>query len=121
MLSFNEAISALALIEFPVKGRKYTWSNKQDSPLLERLDWFFTSTSWATTYPKTLAHTLTMETSDHVPCIITIETNIPKSNRFRFENYWMEHERFLDVVQHGWSVRVTATDSAKAITAKFKN
>lgn len=43
MLLFNEAISSLGLIELPLKGRRFTWSNKQHSPLLERLDWFFTS------------------------------------------------------------------------------
>jgi hypothetical protein len=41
MLLFNEAISNLGLVELPLKGRKYTWSNMQKTPLLERLDWFF--------------------------------------------------------------------------------
>uniref|UniRef100_A0A453EXI1 Uncharacterized protein n=1 Tax=Aegilops tauschii subsp. strangulata TaxID=200361 RepID=A0A453EXI1_AEGTS len=40
---FNEAISELGLIELPLKGRQFSWSNMQDSPLLEKLDWFFTS------------------------------------------------------------------------------
>ena len=39
MLMFNEAISALGL------GQQFMWSNKQSEPLLERLDWFFTSNS----------------------------------------------------------------------------
>jgi hypothetical protein len=37
MYLFNEAISALGLIELPMKGRRFTWTNKQLSPLLERL------------------------------------------------------------------------------------
>ena len=41
MLAFNEAISALALVEIPIKGREYTWSNMQNAPLLEKLDWVF--------------------------------------------------------------------------------
>lgn len=32
MLLFNEAISSLGLIELPLYGRKYTWTNKQPSP-----------------------------------------------------------------------------------------
>ena len=48
MLLFIEAISALGLIELPLHGKKYTWTNKQSPPLLERLDWFFTSSSWTT-------------------------------------------------------------------------
>jgi hypothetical protein len=41
MILFNEAISNLGLVELPLKGRKYTWSNMQQTPLLEKLDWFF--------------------------------------------------------------------------------
>ena len=45
MLLFNNAISALGLVEIPLHGRKFTWTNKQHPPLLERLDWFFSSQS----------------------------------------------------------------------------
>jgi hypothetical protein len=38
MLMFNDAISKLGLVELPLKGRKYTWSNMQRDPLLEKLD-----------------------------------------------------------------------------------
>ena len=40
---FNEIIGHLALVELPLKGRAFTWSNMQEDPLLEQLDWFFTS------------------------------------------------------------------------------
>lgn len=41
MLLFNEAISALGLVELSLKGQRYTWTNKQHPPLLQRSDWFF--------------------------------------------------------------------------------
>jgi hypothetical protein len=41
MFAFNEAISSLSMVEIPLKGCKYTWTNKKQDPLLERLDWFF--------------------------------------------------------------------------------
>jgi hypothetical protein len=56
MLLFNEAISAQGWAEIPLQGRKFTWSNKQQSPLLERLDWFFSSCSWTLNYPNTLVY-----------------------------------------------------------------
>jgi hypothetical protein len=37
---FNEIISHLGLIELPLKGRSYTWSNMQDSPLLQKINYF---------------------------------------------------------------------------------
>lgn len=48
MLAFNDdAISSLRLEELPLRGCKYTWTNKQTNPLLERLDWLFTSNAWS--------------------------------------------------------------------------
>ena len=82
MLLFNEAISSLGLIELPLYGRKYTWTNKQPSPLLEILDWFFTSSSWTTSYPGTYVNSLVMQTSDYWPCNTSISTTIPKSQVF---------------------------------------
>jgi len=112
MLLFNEAISALGLVELPLYGKKFTWSNKQQPPLLERLDWFFSSLSWTNSFPGTSVSTLTMETSDHVPCVVSINTNVPKGSVFRFENYWTQHENFLEVVQHGWSIPTPQLDVA---------
>ena len=98
MLLFNEDISSLGLAEIPLHGRKFTWINKQQPPLLERLDWFFTSNPWTLDYPYTVARSLVMETLDHWPCVIGVKTSITKSKIFRFEKYWMEHESFLPLV-----------------------
>jgi exonuclease III len=120
MLLFNEVISNLGLVDIPLKGRKYTWSNMRDSPLLQRLDWFFTSVAWSTTFPNTMALPLAMTTSDHIPCVISIKTSIPKSVIFRFENRWLQHPDSLATVEHTWSQSIYYADAVKRITAKFK-
>jgi exonuclease III len=48
---FNDAISHLCLVELPLKGWAFTWNNMQQNPLLEQLDWFFTSVNWIMTFP----------------------------------------------------------------------
>lgn len=121
MLLFNDAISALGLNEIYLQGRKFTWSNKKTSPLLEKLDWAFTSNSWALTYPDTSLSALDMTPSYHCPCIVRISTHIPKNGTFRFENYWIQHESFRDLLNQGWSIPTFQLDHAKNITAKFKN
>ena len=121
MLLFNEAISSVGLVELPLKGRRFTWSNKQQSPLLERLDWFLTSPCWTLSYPKTVVYPLINETSDHVPCVINISTSIPKHFLFCFENYWLEHSDFYSVVEQSWSAPTNVSDVAKVVSAKFKN
>ena len=93
----------------------------QESPFLEKLDWFFTSAAWMTSYPNSMALPLAKPISDHLPCMIKICTNIPKSKVFRFENYWVKHSSFKQVVQSAWNIPVGFTDQAKKINAKLKN
>lgn len=38
MLTFNDFIHSQSLVELPIKGRMFTWSNMQNNPLLEQLD-----------------------------------------------------------------------------------
>lgn len=38
MYLFSDAISALGLVNLPLKGRRFTWSNRHLSPLLEHLE-----------------------------------------------------------------------------------
>ena len=99
MINFNNIIINLDLVEIPLKGRSFTWSNKQDEPLLEKLDWVFTSSHWTAIHPSTMAIPLARITSDHVPIKIQIDSNIPKSQIFRFEEFWTEFNGFIDIVE----------------------
>jgi hypothetical protein len=56
-----------------------------------------------------------------VLCRISIGTRIPKSNVFRFENYWASHGSFLSTVESSWN-KCTASlnNSVSVISAKFK-
>jgi len=86
MLLFNEANSSLGIEEIRLHGRWFTWTNKQQPTLLERLDWIFSSSAWTLRYPHTVARSLIIETSNHWPCVIKIKTFIPKEKIFRFKN-----------------------------------
>jgi hypothetical protein len=88
---------------------------------LEQLDWFFTSVNWTLSYPNTEVTPLAKITSDHIPCKISIGTNIPRSNIFRFENFWVEHQGFIDTVSSGWSSSPVLDSSARSMSAKLKN
>jgi hypothetical protein len=121
MNTFNAIISNLGILEIPLKGRNFTWSNMQQAPLLEQLDWCFTSLNWTIDFPNTLLLPLAKPTSDHLPCVVQIGTKIPKANVFRFENFWVQHPGFLDVVEQAWNMEVRASASDSIIVAKMKN
>jgi hypothetical protein len=120
MFMFNAAISSLGLNEVQLQGRKFTWSNMQPSPLLEKLDWIFTSNGWINNYPNTTAKALDMVPSDHCPCLVSVSTVIPRSKIFRFENFWLKNAEFQEILTSAWNMVNIIEDSARNINAKFK-
>jgi exonuclease III len=83
MINFNAAISNLGVEELKLYGNRYIWTNKQESPLLKRLDWVFASTTWVTNYPGSSIQNLSRDILDHSPYLVTISTDIPKNNGFQ--------------------------------------
>jgi hypothetical protein len=93
----------------------------QEQPSLEQLDWcFFTTVEWTSTFPNTLVKPLAKLVPDHTPCVISIETTIPKCRLFRFENYWPLHPGFREAVQNSWNATVRAANNALVLSAKLK-
>jgi hypothetical protein len=121
MFLFNDIIGHLGLLELPLKGRAYTWSNMQEQPLLEQLDWFFTSANWISIFPNTMVLPLAKSDSDHVPCVVNIDTIIPKANIFRFENFWVEQAGFQECVKDAWIKDSNKISSAAILADKFKS
>jgi hypothetical protein len=120
MFLFNDIIGHLGLLELLIKGRAYTWSNMQKYPLFEQLDWFFTSSNWISVFPNTLVFSFAKTGSDHVPCVVNIDTNIPKASLFRFDNYWVDLRGFKDCVEKSWSSGSHKRYSTAIVADKFK-
>jgi hypothetical protein len=102
MLLFNDLIQHLDLVEVSFSGRAFTWSNMQSNALLEKLDWVFTWASWTLSFPDTKVLPLSRP-SDHTPYVIQMNSRIPKSHIFIFENYWVQFDGFLDTVHLHWN------------------
>lgn len=120
MNMFNELISDLDLAKTPFSGRSFTWSNMQTDPLMVKLDWVFTSPSWALSFPATFIQPLSKPVSDHIPYVIHIGSSIPKSNLLRFENHWVQHPGFLETVDLHWNNSPFYANAARSMSAKIK-
>lgn len=120
ILKFNEIISGLSLLEIPIKGRQYMWSNMQDQPLLEQLDWFFSSPEWILAFPNTMVKPLARPISDHVPYVMSIDTAIPKCKLLRFEIFGPSHPDFMSTVEKSWNTPLKASSSATRLSGKLK-
>jgi hypothetical protein len=92
----------------------------QQDPLMEQLDWFFTTTNWNIDFPNTMVLPLAKPASDHIPCVVDIDTVIPRAKIFRFENFWVQLPGFLDCVHKSWNKVSRKNTSASILVDKLK-
>jgi hypothetical protein len=58
--------------------------------------------------------------SDHVPCVLNIDTNIPKVKIFRFDNYWVDLPGFKECVANSWGHNSHKKYSSAIVADKVK-
>eukprot|EP00267_Zea_mays_P046159 XP_020398507.1 uncharacterized protein LOC109941711 [Zea mays] len=63
---------------------------------------------------------MSRDISDHVPCLISFKSRIPKLKLFRFENFWLELDGFMNLFQTTWNGIPSIPGKAKNLTDKFK-
>jgi hypothetical protein len=100
----NDWVDRHSLMEINLLGRSFTWSNNQENQILSHIDRIFCSTEFNEAFPLATAKALPRNPSDHVP--ILWESGIDQSKnryRFKFENWWLQHSGFGEVVQNVWS------------------
>lgn len=100
--AFNLAIHDMTLLELPLLDRSFTWSNQREYPVLARLDRAFLNSELDAIAPNTTLTSLSHATSDHTPLLITIDTSIPTTRCFRFENAWLHDPSFLPMLRSVW-------------------
>lgn len=102
-MEFNRVINILNLVDVPLIGRKFTWSNQRPNPTFSRLDRSFISGHWETMGVTYNLNDLSVSASDHTPLSLIIK---PQGNstkrRFKFENSWLLHNDLCQVVTNAW-------------------
>ena len=72
-----------------VWGSKYTWTNKQATPIMSNIDRVLVSTDWEDKFPLTTLNTLVRVGSDHNPLLLdTGKRRCIQPGRFFFEKQW---------------------------------
>lgn len=103
---FNKFISNTGIKELCRKGGKFTWTNKQENPIMCTLDRVFTSFDWEFHYPWTTCESLTRVGSDHNPLLVIIEdVRVSHPYVFRFEMAWFTLPDFKDKLLAKWPER----------------
>ncbi|KAK4582883.1 hypothetical protein RGQ29_025877 [Quercus rubra] len=91
MREFSNFISEQGLIDLPLQGGSFTWSNSREVASKARLDRFLFSANWEDKL-----------CSDHFPIVLEGGSFQRGSMLFRFEKMWLKNEGFVDKVRSWW-------------------
>lgn len=109
---FNHFIGDCNLKEIKKNNAKFTWTNKQEVPIMVNLDRVLITVSWESKFPLSHAWCLTRVGSDHNPVIFYSGEEMPKRQSFfYFEQQWLLEEGFRDLIAKAWEM----------VRQKFKN
>ncbi|KAK9000832.1 hypothetical protein V6N11_081316 [Hibiscus sabdariffa] len=102
---YFDFIEASSLMEIPIKGGSFTWSNqrKDDGSIREKLDRILSSLEWSMSFPKAIGVMEAAIASDHSPTFLLLH-GLPKQVRkdFKFESKWLLKEKCSEKVLESW-------------------
>ena len=96
--AFNAFIRDTAIREIPRIGARYTWTNRQTSPIRSVLDRVFLCPTWDSLFPRVILRALAIVGSDHSPLILDDGTRSVAFPRFQFDASWLHVEGFADLI-----------------------
>jgi exonuclease III len=80
--TYNWIVNTYKLRDLPLNGGRFTWSNNQSDPTLERLDGVLISKHWEAKFPLTNIRKNPRFLSDHNPLILCSELEEKKTILF---------------------------------------
>jgi hypothetical protein len=109
MTRFKRAIDHLEIKEINLVRRKFTWSNRQNPPIMSRIDRAFYSPAWEDWHANPVLQACSSSTSDHCPLLLAPLITPQVKPRFRFETFWVDMLGFFETVQEAWSKETPQT------------
>nr|GEW57794.1 RNA-directed DNA polymerase, eukaryota [Tanacetum cinerariifolium] len=106
---FNMFITSSQLIDIPLGGYSFTWSNKHESKM-SKLDWFLVSQGMLDLFPNLTGLILHRHLSDHRPILLK-ETHVDYGpTSFRLYHSWFLEDDFHSVIENSWNNDAPAWD-----------
>lgn len=100
---FLEMMSNARLKTLASKGLAYTWTNKREEEVREKLDRVLVNVEWIEAFPNSVVQNLPLLGSDHSPMLLQLEVQERKARKtFKFELNWVEEKGCGEVVEDNW-------------------
>ncbi|XP_058096321.1 uncharacterized protein LOC131241982 [Magnolia sinica] len=103
MEEFSDWIQSHELVDLPLFGARFTWSNGRQTPIQSRLDRFLLSTDWLEAFPAASQLALPRITSDHCPILLSLEDESWGPKPFRFNSSRINLKDFKQRLKEWWS------------------
>ncbi|CAN0872181.1 LINE-1 retrotransposable element ORF2 protein [Linum grandiflorum] len=94
------------MIDLPLSGGSFTWTNFQQQPSLSRLDRVTINSEWETHFPDCTVRVLPRVCSDHNPLMAMTSQEEGVKRPWKFESMWLEHEDFNTFLQEAWTEEI---------------
>ncbi|XP_042033147.1 uncharacterized protein LOC121779791 isoform X2 [Salvia splendens] len=102
MAEFADAVNDCQLLELGADGANFTWAR---GDILEKLDRALIGEGWLNLFSETRVTNLPRVMSDHSPLLIQCRRpGPPVRPPFRFQNMWVRHRSFQEVVKESWNI-----------------
>jgi hypothetical protein len=99
---FGNFIRQLEMVDLPLLGRQFTWFHP-NGYTMSRIDRVLVSADWLNLWGYPTVWVLERDVSDHCPLIIKYNNDDWGPKPFRFNNYWLQHRDFKEVVTNEWN------------------
>jgi hypothetical protein len=102
MNAFSEFISSYGLLDIPMEGGMFTWSNNREAEAMSHIDRILYSPGWEEAFPTITQRRQSRILSDHFPILLECGQFSRGRRPFRFENMWLKAEGFMEQVKKWW-------------------
>ncbi|KAL4379336.1 hypothetical protein GQ457_02G017580 [Hibiscus cannabinus] len=102
---FYDFMDYTCLMELPIKGGMFTWSNRrsEDEAILEKLDRVMVSCEWSLNFPKAIGILDVALASYHTPIVLMLKGANKRYKRdFKFEAKWLLEEECSSNIRESW-------------------
>lgn len=101
---FSNFIADQSLLDLSTTGGLYTWSGvRSTGRVWKRLDRFLMTATFRDFFTDVRAELKNRATSDHSPVLLTADrSDLTAPKQFRFQNMWLSHPGFKDMVSNNW-------------------
>ncbi|KAF5177633.1 hypothetical protein FRX31_032778 [Thalictrum thalictroides] len=100
MSEFEELVENLNLVDYPLQGARYTWTNGTS---FSRIDRFLATADWEAHFSQAKEVALFRSVSDHRVVVLDCSRKRRGSVPFRFEVMWFENDGLLTCIDKWWN------------------